>query len=122
LQKQISDAVPSPLTLQQSDIPDDVVQKLDLARQIIHAVELAFWILIGVIVFLIACMFAVWRQMKDSLRTLSIIFLIEEPLAQLSIPLSIRSCRQAAFERCPCGNSSVGPSFLQQSDITLGNL
>jgi NADH:ubiquinone oxidoreductase subunit 6 (subunit J) len=54
-----------------------VVQKLDLARQIIHAVELAFWILIGVIVFLIACMFAVWQQMKGSLRTLSIIFLIE---------------------------------------------
>ena len=77
LQKQISDAVPSPITFQQSDIPDDVIQKLDLARQIIHAVEVAFWILIGVIVFLIACMIAIWREMKGSLRTLSIIFLIE---------------------------------------------
>jgi hypothetical protein len=76
-QKQIADAIPSPLTIQQSDIPQDVLPNLELARQIIHSVDLAFWIMLGVIIFLIACMIAVWQQMKGSLRTLSIIFLVE---------------------------------------------
>lgn len=76
-QKQISDAIPSPLTIQQSDIPQDMLPNLDLARQIIHAVKLAFWIMIGIIFSLIACMVSIWRELKGSLRTLSVIFLIE---------------------------------------------
>jgi hypothetical protein len=87
-QKQITDAIPSPLTIQQSDIPQDVMPNLDLARQIIHAVKLAFWILIGMIFFLIACMVSIWREMKDSLRTLSIIFLIEGVIGTIAYVLT----------------------------------
>ena len=77
LRSQFSSEVPSPIEITKADIPAGAMQNIELARTIIHQVQMAYYYTIAICVLMIVCLFLLFQQIKITARILGILFIIE---------------------------------------------
>jgi hypothetical protein len=79
INKQIMDAIPSKyeLVVNQELVGSDSMKVIQQVRDGIKSYEIAFWILIGLIIVLLALIALIQRKIRDIARTIGIILIID---------------------------------------------